>query len=305
MRGQLSANILALISILVSLLVGLVSVRAAYEINDKGQTPQRSLKAASYGVYSPLEDLKNVTDISIILQSNGETLKDVRVIQSLISNNGRSPIVPSDIYEPISVTVQEPWRIVTVVDGRTQGSGLRLKWVRVDERTFRSAPALMNPGDSALANIYLTSDTVLEPTTQSVKADDIIQWNARISNVKTIEKGEQKNPNYGKFIAIYYSDWGVVFFVFSFVLYFTLYYMLLGRFGVWKTFNFLSLFALASSATISFCATDAGTTYMFDNPFGYIDHRSNAPILIINALILGSLGYISWRRSRNSTSLIP
>jgi hypothetical protein len=301
MKGQLSANLIATFSVLVTLLLGVITVRAAYDISDRGPAPQRSLQATYIGPSSPLDDLGKVPDISIEVESAGVALKNVIVVQTLLTNNGKSPILPSDIFEPLSISAKDPWKIVTLVNASSDATSIiKFKWTKVSDQEFQAQPALLNPGDAVWVNVYLTNSKMGEKLDEQFKKpDSIISWSGRVSNVKSISKNRDSNSiNFGKYLFVFISDWGIPFFVFSFVLYFTLYYALLSQYGIFSPFRLSSFAIFTACAVICFCASDAGTTYVFGTFYGPTSNLLNAPILLANAFILGGLTYFGWRKRR-------
>lgn len=305
MNGQVSANLIAGFSVVVSLLIGFISVRAVYDVRDRGDVAVKSLQSSYIGPVNPLADLRQVEDkISIEVNTQGNKINNLQVMRARLENNGRSPILPSDIFEPLSLSTQAPWEIITVVDA-SDGTAktVPLKWERTSATQFTAKPALLNPGDKVAATVYLTQKGLKEGSEQSEKAK--VTWSGRVSNLQSITEApdfwDDFNKKMGLPIFVMVWGWGVPLIVILFSTFFTLYLLLFLRLEWLADWSRWAATRVVGAAIVSICAAEAGTTYIvgtFPLFASGPSHLMNAPITILNAVFLVWLMILAWRKAR-------
>lgn len=318
-------NLIALLAVIVTVILGATTIKATYDLYDKGATPPKSLKATYRSAVDPLTDLRRASDqFTVTVESGREQLDNLQLRQAILVNDGKSPILPSDIVEPLSIRTKAPWRIVSVVDATGESSSaVQLQWERVSSTEFRAAKALLNPGDYIALTIYLT-DTSKRVSTltdensgvgneknESEKPEPPIEWRARIVNLskintppkQTADDLEAKLDPFPIIVMIW--GWGIPFVVASFSCFFLLYITTLYQLGALSRGMVRCVIALLPAGVISLMAAEAGTSYVFGAfPFegGEVPHLLNAPLVTINAIALIGLVAATLRRSRRAAS---
>jgi hypothetical protein len=299
-----ATNFIALLGILATLLTAYISFRATVGTASWNGAPPKSLEARYLGPSDPLEDLSNrESNLSINVQSNGSAIKNLRIVQANLTNNSSTPILASDMFEPLSLTSDTPWRIVNVANQSAFGDlYIKLKWTKVNDVEFRSAPLLLNPGDRLSAVVYMTWDGVGEVPTPDQAP---IHWHARINNLKEIDTAPDLMSEVGKFGPVYVSiyGWGVPFFLFSFLIYNLLCVMLMTRIKLISLDKLMSVFTISLVAIMNIFASDGGTTLAFGlSPvFDFTtDKFSNLFPLIVNAIFIIGLAVVAFRKGQNN-----
>ena len=85
---------------------------------------------------------------TIAISIDGEVISDLEIYSYTLRNTGNSPIRPDDYVEPITVSVEENQRIITVEKDRSNPESMTVSWKQVDENKFQLNPLLLNPNDS-------------------------------------------------------------------------------------------------------------------------------------------------------------
>ncbi|HET9638576.1 MAG TPA: hypothetical protein VFP12_05150 [Allosphingosinicella sp.] len=297
---RLTANsLIAVMGIFATILTGWIGARATYDVNDRGSVPPKRLEANYFGATDPLRDLRDAnTDLRISIRHNSSEVNNLRIAQATLKNTGKAPVIPSDMIEPLALTTARPWKIVAVSNSNTAITQIKLSWRKVNDQEFVSLPTLLNPGDSIWVTAYLTADELNKESLPDVK------WKARIVNLKSIEV----EPSFSDKISlatlpfVNLSFPAALFALVAFTTYFILTFLLLEKAGLLRMRKRRRYAYLTGATVLNLCAAEAGATYVFGLPSIIplpVEHWSNGPPLVLNALMVGLLS-VSWLR-RNRT----
>jgi hypothetical protein len=255
-----------------------------------GSIPVKQVELDNIAAINPLTDLKLLGDgASLALRVQGQTIDNLYIAQARIINKGKSPIVPSDYIEPITVSVEKPWKIVAVADGANIPPSVLLHWKRINDLKFEAAPALLNPGDSITTHIYLTK-IASESLVGKDELTPNIKWSSRIVNL-----GDFYTPTpvqmltdvfgerWGVNVSLY--GWSFVFTIVVAVLLQTYYLHLLSNFGFFAIWGSRSIASILVTMLLSFSCSECLATYIFQN-FEYrifgINHWYNLPPILLS-----------------------
>ncbi len=301
MGRQSTTNLLAVLAIIAGLLTAWITIRATFETASWGGVPPKRLEATYIGPNDPLKDLANAeSHLAIRVESDGQKVDNIRVAEAIIENKGQSPILASDMFEPLSIKSDEPWHIINVVNNVSYRSAVKLKWNKVGDDEFRADPALMNPGDTVSTTVYLAwkgSGTI------PVLKDAPIHWKARINNLHQIDEPDilaQIMAGRGP-ITVSLGGWGVPFTLFAFLIYNALSIMLLFKAGVVRLDFGLTLLWIPAAGLLNIAAAEAGATYAFGTASFFdmpVDAVANLPPILANIAMLIGLGIRSVSYSR-------
>jgi len=296
-------RIIAILGSFVVLLVGAITVYSAYDLHALGEAAPKALLANYMIATDPLSDIRSQgEDLAIEVRSRGADVSNLRMLQTTLTNTGKSPITPSDFVEPLTLSTASPWRIINVANSPSNPpSGPRFVWERQSATVFRARPTLMNPGDMEWAIVYLTRDGPSPPTASE---SPTVRWDGRIVNLSRIEEGPSAAEQFAQLTSVWFITiiwgWGVVFFFLSFSLYNALTILLMIRNKFVRPEAPSSYLWIVLASLLNIGAADAGTTYVFGQvPMVElpIDHISNATPLAGNAIMLLWL-FISARRRK-------
>ncbi|RWN99368.1 hypothetical protein [Mesorhizobium sp.] len=294
-------TILSFVGIPLALFGPFLGAYMTYWMHNLGSVTPKKLEVVYWDFTNPLEDLQSQdAQINVIATSGGSKIDNLRIGQTGISNTGLSPILPSEEFEPPSISSKDPWRIINVV---SSDRGVKLKWTKVDDYKFSSEPALLNPGDRAGVTVYLTriGDTKLKDSEQDKPT---VSWNARIANLAEITSPQdikEKILNSG-WLVVSHGGWEVIFIVFLFLVYLSISIYLLEMARLIEEKNPVSYGVILAMAALNLCAAEVGTTYLFGYyPLGISAQNSiNAPPIILNALVF--VGLFLYARSKRVVS---
>lgn len=246
-------------------------------------------------------------EINVQMKFRGKTYNDIYDGGFTLINASLSPILPSDIYQPIRVSVPAPWKILDVVDADV--GPVRLVWNKINDREFEALPALLNPDDRDITKIYMTNpnqrtETSYIPATKAPK----FNVTTRISNLKSLTvmplfsypKPSWMRPwwarPWGVFIDL--SGWAVVYFFVIFAVFQSLYVNLSMKAKLIRRSNKLLLTILVIvSGVLSMMAADCSADYIFGTILDSVypvNNWLNISGLTINVItIVGLFMYIN------------
>lgn len=129
------------------------------------------------------------------VQERIEMKVDENIIESFyifhyrIINKGNTPILPKDFTQPVTFSVNKPWKIMYIGGGRELPSvdgdyGPNVIWERINEQSYRMNPSLFNPSDSKQFDVYIIRDAKDSPKKSEYMKDiPVLNWTGRIVNV--------------------------------------------------------------------------------------------------------------------------
>lgn len=305
---------------MIAAVLGYAGIRAQQTLQDRGPLPdkQLSLDLPAYATdpASDLEALGERVNVSIVI--DGDPFDHVLISGFSIANIGASPVTPEDFHKPLSVTVDPPWKIVTVENGHMllgdiiphRGRApVLLEWKKKSDRQFEAAPFLLNPGDEFDQTVYLTSDGGSAIIGSGPKLD--VQ--ARVRNmsgfskhVRSSDRIERRGP---KWLLIQVQDFGIIFLLATASLFLVWYLLLLHRgrlFGKRKA-RWLTLIVLA--ALLSYSAAESVTYWAFPTSISEAERMfrigsiwryewQNVVVVGVHIVVSGYLYYWQWQRMR-------
>ncbi|TPL89707.1 hypothetical protein FJ941_02505 [Mesorhizobium sp. B2-3-13] len=296
MQSPILKTLLSFVGIPLALFGPILGASMAYWMHNLGPVTPKKLDVSFWGVSDPLEDLKTEdAKIIVVATSNGANLENLRIGQAVLTNNGLSPILPSEQYEPVRISSKAPWKIVNVV---SSDKGVALSWTKVDDYNFVSEAALLNPSDNVFLTLYFT-----KPGPYTKKTDEdkpILSWKARIANLDEISNSPDpfKKLENITWLLIFHDGPSTVFLVGLFLLYLFISLILLRMSGLFSKSSLIAYGSVLTMATINLCAAEAGATYTFGMfPFGNSpDNWVNIPPIALNGFAFVGL-FIYSRKS--------
>ena len=292
-----AAHLLTLLGILATLLVGFVTYKATYDLSERGSIPPKRLEATYYPALDPLAALGNPeAGLTVNIRNGNDVIRNVAVIQTTLENKGSSPVLPSEMIEPLRLISTPTWRIINVVNANDQ---LEIRWTRRSDTEFTSSPFLLNPGDKIIVIAYLTYQGP-RPITEGPS----VSWSARIVNLRQIDTAQNPFADeipLSQFVAVILFDWAVPFLIMSFIIYFGLSLILMARAGLVQPSSPSSVLSILTVSLINLCASEAGAYYVFDLPPGFIvvpGNTLNVVGLGLNGVLLISLSILARRHAK-------
>lgn len=310
------------IGLVVGLMTAAVPAYVAYDTYGRGPIPEKRVELFQQLTVNPLQDLSALGQrASFVLKYQSQTFKNLVISYASITNKGRAPILPSDFYENLSVTVDEPWKIITVED--RGGPGPKMHWKRVSDKRFEADPTLLNPGDRFDPVVYLTNpkatenhiDTSASKTNALIPEPDnetpcpgqsppclgtpTLKWNARIANLRGFSSPPEE-PLLGPDVVVQISGWGVPFTVLAAALFQALYLRLLSRAGFLPKWGWWLMLIIVLTSMLAYAAAESSATYLFPEPLylGAVETWMNVPWIVIHVLVIAVLYHLG-RRSQS------
>ena len=202
-------NILVL---LVTLLTCAAPIFVTYDLFKKGTHPEISIEVMQYSLINPLRDLSALGDrIKLDLQIDAKSYDNINIKQFWLKNKGSAPVEAQDFHEPLSISVDKPWEIITIESGPKHCCSFSLEWSKVSKQHFTSKPFLFNPGDKVWQTVYLTNTDPTQGTSINANKKQLdnveLNFNARIVNMSRFLVAESFFDSYEKSIGpIVYLD---------------------------------------------------------------------------------------------------
>lgn len=289
-----------LVGLLAMLATAAVPVYVAYDLWSRGPAPEKKVELNRLTPIDPLRDLSSLGErVSLSLQVEHQTINNLVIAQAFIENVGKTPILPSDYTQPLSVSVKTPWKIVAVANSKPFSSAsVQLRWKRVDDFTFEAEPALLNPTDRIATYIYLTNSrpTVGEGSSSDPKPE--VEWKARIVNLRSFYEppsvfDRAVQQSWG--INVDLSGWALLFTLGATLLFQALYLHLLLRAGFLRGWSGRSIVLVLAASLVSLAAAECIATYLFGNlltALNGIDHWLNAPPIGLHIVLVS---FLYWR----------
>jgi hypothetical protein len=294
-------NLLTLAVGLFGVAVPLAALIAQYDLAARGSNPEKHIQLQTTAAIDPSAIVAG-SILETTIRVGNTTFEHVYVSQAILRNVGQSPIVASDFVEPIAVNAKTPWRIVAVENsklGADSPTVVQLSWKRATDTRFEAAPALINPGDTIFAHVYLApADPVAKDRGQPE-----IGWTTRIVNMRAFEivpmggSVFDEQQNWG--IHVDLRGWSTIFTVVFALLFQAKYLYLLTRLGAGRNWNSMTVAVVLGSSLLSWAAAESMATYFF--PAGLtrilgVSHWLNAPPILLHV----ATSVILWWKARAS-----
>lgn len=189
----------AILTLVIALFAAIAPIYVSYDLHEKGQEPEpvRSIALDRSFMSDLTRTFENSSPvISYNLFYEGKELQSLITLNESLENTGTEAITPQEMYEPLAIEIEEPWRILTIENkSSNHQSRISPTWNRISERRFEASPFLLNPGDKVSVVIYATTNE--ENYKESLgsnlyKNPEITHWSARILNISKIENKEEE-----------------------------------------------------------------------------------------------------------------
>lgn len=297
-----------IVGIIISLLAIAIPAYIQYDLYVKSE-PEKTLLLKKEYSENKLGEL-NYFGENVLLKINNEKINNLYIVEATIENIGKIPVIPTDFVEPLTISIQNPWKIINITNSKPSNSYKSFNWSRSTNNQFTAKPTLLNPGDTFKFNIYLTNPEINANTGEDVIAffslRNLLNIDTRIINLDkftTTEKEKNKQP--------FYASWGLPIsmchegFSFTFILIvspilFTTYLYILRDVSYLSDLSSRSLLIIAFFGLISFSGIESLATILFGEYQCSIDgiykytHSSNwlnVPPVVINSIIFIYLLY--------------
>lgn len=291
------------LSIVVALLTSAVAAYVAYDLYGRGPSVPKRVELTRFKFNYMMAVLSELVEgpVAVTLTVNGQTIDHLFIESTQLRNVGRTPILPSEFHENLSVNVERPWNIVAV-ESPKKSPGVQLRWKPISDTRFEAEPALINPGDVVTTNVYLTNTQFKEK-----QSEPSVDWRARITNLRAFDEVPGTRV-VSKSVSISFSGWAVPFTIVSALLFQAVYLHLMLRAGILRGWTWRSIILVLGAGLLSFAAAESSATYLFGNDFnelfGFgVDHWMNAPWIVLHAAVLVSL-YMKARYTKFDDSLV-
>jgi hypothetical protein len=176
---------------IVSIIALIISTFIAYDIYQKSLRLPDLTIVHEYS-FNPV-DFGESSSKNIAMSIDGELVTDLEVYSYTLRNTGKAPVTPDDYIEPITVSVEEPLRILTVEKNRSNPDSVSVSWDEIDENEFQLKPLLLNPGDSIGILVFVTESS------EETGSDDQISENSPASeeanNAETSENADDEQSS--------------------------------------------------------------------------------------------------------------
>ena len=222
-----------------------------------------------------------------------QIIDNIVVVQTVLSNLGDAPIIPSEYHENFSVTAFKPWKIIAVENSPRLlfRSPVQFRWKRVSDTKFEAAPALLNPGDMVSTSVYLTN-TQFDAFATEKGPEANVEWNARITNLRRFSEPPDifervRSRNFG--IQVQMQGWALPFTIVCALLFQAVHLHLLSRAGFLHGWSGYSIGLILCVSLLSFAAAESSATYLFESDTTEIyglNHWLNLPPILANILAL-------------------
>lgn len=284
-------------SIIVAIITVSVPVYVSYDLLQRGNIPEKKVSYEQIGGIDLLRDLSPLSEnVTLSINIGGKSINNLVVYKSYFKNIGKNPILPSDFYKPLSVKVDDPWRIVAVVNDSFDAY-VKPKWVRVSDNEYRAEPTLLNPEDKIAVSVYVTNKNVLNYSEKKSYNDNLLRWNARIINLPAFDKkmssfDEMMEKMWGISVNLY--GWKFVFVILCTPILFFSYIYYARKTSFLVDLSLKSTVFIVAMGVLSFAATESVSTYLFGDfmtDLAGVSHWYNLPPIILHTVYVVFLLY--------------
>jgi hypothetical protein len=278
--------LLPLLGLIVTVIGIAVPAYVAYELYSRGPSPEKRLEVEHSFTMNPAKNLSTLASKAhLTLTVEGKTVSNLVIAYDVLRNVGHAPLLPTDYFENLTVSVAPPWNIVIVDSSVGWQGNVSLRWKRKSDTTFEAEPSLLNPGDTVSTAIYLTNAQTLSDGDLGTTADPIIKWDARIINLPAISTRPSEHFDEGgdKYFPIEVRLHGhaLLFTLITAMLFEAVYINLLVRAGLLHRIDWRAISLVLCASLLSFSAAESSAWYLFPTWWSRLN-PSNA----INACVL-------------------
>jgi hypothetical protein len=290
------------LSLVVILLTAFVPAYVAYDLYSRGPSPEKHIELERVPTIDALRDISQ-EGIRVKLTLNEQPIDNLSISSATIKNAGSVPVLPIDYHEKLSVSVNEPWKIINVNNSYPKHF-VQLHWKRVNDTKFEAEPALLNPGDIVSTKVYLTNTKFGAISILDKASEPQVTWSVRIVNLPAFyEPPSFLERVQGKYFGfeVNLSGWGLPFTIVAALLFQALYLHLLSCAGFLNGWNWRVIAVILCVSLLSFAAAESSATYLFGNirtEIQGVQHWANAPFIMIHILVLCFL----YRKARKASA---
>ena len=102
------------LTLVMALLAIVASSYVAYDLHQRGSSPEKHVELSEFSPINLLAGLSGLGDKAVIsVTVEGQTFNNIVIKQAYFTNKGNSPIIPSDFYNNLSVSVNTPWKQIS------------------------------------------------------------------------------------------------------------------------------------------------------------------------------------------------
>lgn len=170
-----------------TILIGFIPVYMTYDLYSKGPTPKKNVEVQYIGPSEPLKDLSNASNLfKLTLSEGNKPINNISIMHAVLTNSGKSPILPTEIHDNFSLNTQEPWSIIAISGSDWDNIAILPTWKKINDWKFEALPVLLNPGDRIWATVYLTRDSGVSFNKGNEKPT--VFWKGHVVNLTSIKK---------------------------------------------------------------------------------------------------------------------
>jgi hypothetical protein len=259
------------LGVLIAIVTMAVPTWLGYEQFKQGGAPAKSVAMDLIGPIDPLRDLSPLAQgTTLELSLGAERYSSLVIEQFTLTNEGQTPILAGDFFQPLRVTAKPPWEIVAIRDRGLLLDEVQLEWTKLSTSQFEAKPLLLNPGDRIYQTVYLTKQpgAIAGRDQNPPKFGEErhhIELSARIVGLRGFaQERTLLDEIEGRSTAMVYLPLGsVVFLVIVASLFFYWYAWSLGRSGRMTLLSRTGLLVLVLCAALSYATAEVVTYYLF------------------------------------------
>ena len=246
-------------------------------------------------VMSLLNAIDNEFSKKIEVLIEGKQCKGLKFASYRLSNTGEIPILVDDFVEPLTFSVEPPWKIIAVTSGlEWLGEKRLLDWEMKDEQHWEMKPTLFNPGDSVYTVVYATSNGSEDSVAVS-QAESIFDFNARIVGVSSLRESPVSVVDLPQFLytIIKLQGWSVYAFLVLWLLLLLLFLVLGSSSRILPSLRSRSVLLLVLGAGMAMASSEILTSIYQGYSGPEFRQWPGSWIILISYLV--TVGYFSYR----------
>lgn len=244
---------------------------------------------------NPIRDLNTFPgETTLELKFQDQVLNNISIGNVFLENVGVDPILPQDFYEPITVGVNPPWKIVSVLNEELANLYLKVVWERIDDQHYAAKPCLINPGDKVSARVYITNTDQKNTTLDNIKSPSL-EWTTRVPRMKGFEKDDFSIDERDKDLfplSVHIDGYGLLYVLIAGPVFFAATFYLSCANGLIIPTRKRTVLLVTAEALLGFAAAESIVTYIFP-PLRVqlvgVEHNINLPFIILQAGVLVAL----------------
>jgi len=283
------------VAALLGVVAFIISTIVAYDIYYKTSATAEvtDLTILNRYSYSLLDGINKSLEERVTILIDDIEIEHLVVEVFQLENTGNSPIPPNNYIEPIQISVEEPWEILSIEIGDTNPSDLHVNWIKVDSNTYQLEPLLLNSQDSVEFLVYLNRQGDFKELPEP-------SWSGRVVNVKSFTDAPPeifqptRTPFWFMQTIIVHSGWSIYFLVALALSLFIVGELIGTRSGRLSRSTLSRVILLTMIAGLSFSSADIVTDLVIPDDFIRFSGRmwtGSWILLILHLALLIYLGF--------------